>query len=256
MSDQDEPLEFGLVEDILRFKARYQDLLRFHWEFYSELAFQRNLIYEPLKDSLRQRATRFEFSSWQRAVRYRYSLDPLSIRGSLVDPGGRFNVGQIDTARFPVFPGLYLASDKPTALTELLGRAELSSNLTPEELALTNPASVTIVSTSGALESVLDVSNKDALAGFVNLVKDFQLSRGLVKKARKLGMGSPELVRDVRRMSQSLLSAHWRLWPMQLDVPAPCQIFGQIVMDAGIEGVTYPSTLTGGALPCHLSPEL
>jgi hypothetical protein len=146
MSDQKEFLDYGLVEDIPKSRALCQQLLRFHWEFYSELAFLRNQVYESLKSSVRERAIPFQFSNWRRAVKYKYSLEPLGTKGSLVDPGGRFNIGNIDTTRFTPFPALYVAYDKGTVLAELLGRVEPADQLAAEELALTNPASVTIVS--------------------------------------------------------------------------------------------------------------
>jgi RES domain-containing protein len=68
------------------------------------------------------------------------------------DPGGRFNVGDIDRARYPAFPALYIASDKGTALAEVLGREKRADSLTPEELALTKPDSITAASVSGKLE--------------------------------------------------------------------------------------------------------
>jgi hypothetical protein len=33
--------------------------------------------------------------------------------------------------------------------------------------------------------------------------------------------------------------------PMQFDVPANCQLFGDLVASAGIEAILYPSKLTG-----------
>lgn len=197
-----------------------------------------------MKSSLRERATPFEFSKWQRAVKYRYSLDPLSTKGSLVDPGGRFSIGAINTARYPVFPALYLASDKGTALAELLGRDKPGNSLTAEELALTKPDSVTAVSLSGKLESVLDSLESKNLTGFVNLIKDFKLSRALIAKAKRLGFPSLSLINSVSLMMENLLSPNWRAWPMQFDVPSVPQIFGRIVMDAGIEGIIYSSVLT------------
>jgi hypothetical protein len=170
-------LESGQISDIVNSKTRFNELVRFHWEYYSELEFQRNQIREQLRDSLRGKAAPFEFKNWQRAVKYKYSLDPLSAKGSLTDPGGRFNVGRIDPVRYPVFAALYVASDKGTALAELLGREENVASLTPEELALTKPASVTIVSVSGKLESVLDIRERSTLTPFVNLGKGFRPSK-------------------------------------------------------------------------------
>jgi hypothetical protein len=196
-----------------------------------------------LKASLRERAEPFEFPGWQRAVKYKYSLAPLSTKGSLSDPGGRFNIGAIDPSHFPVFPALYLACDKKTALAELLGRDGPADSLAPEELALTKPASITVVSVSGRLESVLDVRVAQNLAGFVNLIKDFKLSTGLIMKARKLGQ-TAKVVRDADQLVKEFKGSRWREWPMIFDVPSPPQIFGRIVLDAGIEGVLYDSVLT------------
>src|SRR5262249_48215881 len=176
-----------------------------------------------------------------------YSLCPLSTKGSLADPGGRFNIGAIDPARFPIFSALYLASDKRTALAELLGRAGPENSLSPEELALTKPASITIVSVSGKLESILDVRDTKNMAGFVNLIKGFHVSAGLLMKARRVGL-QIDIVRDSSRLAEELASNRWREWPMGYDVPAASQIFGRIVLDAGIEGILYESVLTSG--PC------
>lgn len=245
MIDPEEPIESGLIADIPATKARYEQLIQFHWEYYSELAFQRNQVYDSLKSSVRERAAPFEFSKWQRAVKYKYSLDPLSPKGSLVDPGGRFNIGAIDAARYPVFPALYLASDKGTALAELLGRGEPGSSLTAEELALTKSDSIAAVSVSGRIESVLDVRDGRNLAGFVDLTKNFRFSGPLTAKARRLGLSHLlRLVKTASRMVELLQDRNWRVMPMRLDCPSVPQVFGRIVMDAGIEGIIYSSVLT------------
>ena len=240
----DEVLDYGLIADIPKSKELFEQKAQFHWEFYSELAYLRNQTYDLLKSSLREVAAPFEFSSWQRAVKYKYSLAPLSTKGSLVDPGGRFNIGAIDPSRFPVFPALYLASDKKTALAELLGRDGPVDSLTPEELALTKSISVTVVSVSGKLESVLDIRDSKNLAGFVNLIKDFKLSSKLITKARRVGLFPVKIVRGTHQLVKELQSPKWREWPMGYDVPASPQIFGRIVLDAGVEGVLYDSVLT------------
>jgi hypothetical protein len=244
MNGPDEVLDYGLIADIPKSKELFAQRTQFHWEYYSELAYLRNQIYDALKSSLREVAAPFEFQAWQRSVKYKYSLAPLSTKGSLVDPGGRFNIGAIDPPRFPVFPALYLASDKRTALAELLGRDKSDNGLTPEELALTNSASVTIVSSSGKLESVLDVRDPKILARFVNLIKDFKVSSKLVTKARKVGVFPIKIIRDADELVRELQSPRWREWPMGFDVPAVPQIFGRIALDAGIEGILYDSALT------------
>jgi hypothetical protein len=244
MSGGEEILESGFVEDLPRSKRQYERLLKFHWDFYCELAYQRSKVYEALKASLAERAGAFAFEGWQRAVKYRYSLEPLSANGSLNDPGGRFNIGKIDPTRFTAFPGLYVAFDKKTAMAELLGGDARGQSLTAEDLALTNPTSITLVSVCGEIESALDVSNENSVAGFVSLIRRFQLSPELTREARKLGFGSLRLARTSKEMVDELHNLWWRQWPMQYDVPSPSQIFGRIAADAGIEGVTYTSVLT------------
>jgi len=158
------------ISDIIKYKAAYEGLIAFHWQYYSELAFQRNRIRDKLNRSLNEKSQPFEFSKWQRIVKYKYSLTPLSAKGSLADPGGRFNIGEIDATRYPMFPALYIASDKSTGLAEVLGREEPIDGLTPEELALTKPDSISSLAVSGRLESVLDITERSNLATFVGLM--------------------------------------------------------------------------------------
>lgn len=244
MSSREQILDSGFIRDLPRSKRQYERLLRFHWDFYCELAYQRSQVYAALKVSLAERVKSFKFEGWQRAVKYKYSLDPLSSRGSLRDPGGRFNIGKINPTLFTAFPGLYIAGDKKTAIAELLGGDARGQSLTAEELALAKPASITIVSVRGEIESALDVANESNLTPFVNLIRHFRLSNALIREARKLGIGSLRLARTPKEMAVELCSPWWRKWPMQYDVPSPSQIFGQIAADAGIEGVTYSSVLT------------
>jgi len=243
MSWHDEPLDSGSVADISRSKAVCDRWLRFHWEFYSELAYQRNKIYDSLKGALRDRAQPFEFSKWQRVVKYKYALDPLGTNGSKVDPGGRFNIGAIDESRYPIFPALYLASDKGTALAELLGRTDYHNSLTPEEVALTRSDSIAAVSVSGKIEAILDVRDQANLARFVDLIKGFRLSSALISRARSINF-HPSLIKTAQQLADRLHQSKWREWPMLFDVPALTQISARIVFDAQIEGILYDSVLT------------
>lgn len=237
-------LESGRVSDIVRSKKFYEKLIEFHWRYYSELAFQRREIRKELNNSLRDAAAPFQFSGWQRVVKYKYSLDPLSAKGSLCDPGGRFNIGAIDPMRYPMFPSLYLAADKTTGLAEVLGRDKGMGLLTPEEMALTKTDSISVLSVSGELESVLDVRVSGNLSAFVNLIKGFKLSKSLVSEARRLGSFPLKLVTTVAELKDMLMLGNWRNWPMLYDVPAAGQIFGATAVQAGIEGIRYESVLT------------
>ncbi|MGH7327846.1 MAG: RES family NAD+ phosphorylase, partial [Polyangiaceae bacterium] len=106
------------------------------------------------------------------------------------------------------------------------------------------PQSETIVSVSGQLESVFDLRSPKFLQPFVELVKDFTLSKELLSDAKRLA--SPlRIARTADELLNILLAPDWRVNPMQLDVPAPSQIFGQIAAASGIEGILYSSKFTG-----------
>ncbi|HXY79144.1 MAG TPA: RES family NAD+ phosphorylase [Candidatus Bathyarchaeia archaeon] len=243
MSQRDEPLDSGFVSDIPKSRALFEQLRQFHWEYYSALAYLRSRVYDSLKTSLRDRAKPFVFSKWQRAVKYKYALEPLGTNGSLVDPGGRFNIGEIDTTRYPVFPALYVASDKGTALAELLGRTTSGTLLTPEEVALTKPDSIAAVSVSGHLEAVIDVCDGSDLGAFVALIKGFRLPSRLTSEARRLHF-SIEIITTVPKLIEVLHAPNWREWPTLYDTPAASQIFGRISLDAQLDGILYRSVLT------------
>lgn len=235
------------VEDIRRFKEFQNEILKFHWDFYSSLAYQRSKITDKIKEVLLDAAEKsFSFSKWQRVVTYKYALEPFSVMGSLIDPGGRFNIGDINPSQFPSFSALYLAGDKDTALQELLSQKIASGQESRAlDLALANPTSIASISLSGSLDSVINLRRPESLLSFVNLLKDFSIPDYIKMAAKKIGLSDPELVQTVPKLMDALLNPNWREWPMQFDVPASSQIFGQLVADADIEGILYTSKFTG-----------
>ena len=136
----------------------------YHWSLYSDLAFQRSKNLDDINSWIVSRTVQHQFDAWQRIVKYQFSNDPLSMKGSLLSIGSRFNVGNIDLNKFPRFPGLYLAEDQDTAKIEVFGQlSEENSPQTPEELALTNKSSYSCVAVNGVLESTLDLREKKNL---------------------------------------------------------------------------------------------
>lgn len=238
------------VEDILKWASFKDKFLRYHWDYYSDLAYRRSKISDKIKQSLLETTqTSFTFQKWQRAIKYKYALEPFSVTGSLIDPGGRFNIGDINPSQFPPFPALYFATDKETALQELLSQKIVpnreAAGLDPLDFALTTPDSIAVVSLSGSLNSIINLKEPNNLQPFVDLIKDFSIPEWLKKAANDIGEQQPELIRNVSKLVDSLLDSNWRLWPMQFDVPASSQIFGQLVSDARIEGILYISKFTG-----------
>ena len=243
------PLDQFSVEDIHKRIVFKEQFLKYHWDYYNDLAYQRFEITDKIKKSLLGAAQKaFTFEKWQRAVKYKYANEPFSVSGSLTDPGGRFNIGDINPSQFPPFPALYLASDKDTALQELLSQ-KIDPNqgipkISPLDFALTNNDSIAIVSLSGCIDSIINLKEPKALQSFVDLIKDFSVSDSLRKISKSIGEQEPELIRTVSKLMDSLLDPNWRSWPMQFDVPVASQIFGQLVSESGIEGILYTSKFT------------
>ena len=107
---------------------------------------------EELRDVVRSRATtNFKFGEWVRVVKYRWSLEPLSACGSILGGGGgRFNIGDIDTTRFPPFPAVYLAENEETASCEVFGvKPKGESDLDRVDLSLIKRGSYTLIRIEG-----------------------------------------------------------------------------------------------------------
>ena len=115
------------VDDIKNWAVFKDQILKFHWDYYSSLAYQRSKIADEIKKSLLGATQKnFTFSNWQRAIKYKHTLAPLSVAGNLKDPaGGRFNIGDINPSQFTPFPALYVSSDKDTAYQELLNQEHI-----------------------------------------------------------------------------------------------------------------------------------
>ena len=116
--------------------------------------------------------------------------------------------------------------------------------MNPLEAALTNPTSETIVSVSGKLDKIFDLTNANSLSVFTELVKNFKLSKELRVQASKLGMLQPKIVETVDELLKTLLQPDWRQLPSNYDVPSNSQIFGHLIYSAEIEGILYPSKFT------------
>ena len=226
-----------------------REVARYQWDYYAALAQQRAENSDEIKKSLVGAAEGpFEFKGWRRIVDYQYSLHPLSTVGSVVtDPGGRFNIGDIDRARFSPFPALYLAFDQPTAIVEKFGPAEGTSGLSNLDFALRAGPSYSCVSVSGGLDAVINLQHPERLQAFVDIIKKFKLPSDLAGRSSAIGQPLPTAVGTVEDLIAAVTIPEWRNEPMQVDIPAAPQIFGQLVWTAGIEGILFPSSKTGEA---------
>ena len=239
-------LENGSVEEIKRLKAKHEELIEFHWKYYQELALQRERIKDKIFDTLLTSCKRgYQFEKFQRAVKYKYSLHPLCSIGSIAPPGGRFNVGDVNSSIKQVH-ALYIASDKDTALQEALGQEPVKGQtLSARELALTNPQSETIVSVTGQLDYLLDLRTHHALTRFISLIKNFKISPALKKEAKRLGLHEPKVIDKATLLHGVLMTPNWRHLAALFDIPWNSQIFGNLCAEAGVHGIAYKSSKNG-----------
>ena len=86
-------LDSGTLSDMRAAKQVTEALIKYQWDYYAELARQRNAIQDEIKKALIQMCVSYGLEKWQRAVKYKYALHPLSTVGSLTYVGGRFNTG-------------------------------------------------------------------------------------------------------------------------------------------------------------------
>jgi len=216
----------------------------FHIRLYYHLEGLRNAHHEALCEAIQNAgSTSIELSRWVRIVDYRYSLEPLSSAGSLVK-SGRFNIGRdINPTQFPPYPALYVAENYNTSYAEKFGAPESTEvdGLSGHEFSLRKPTSFSSVIVSGKLNNLFDVSKTANIREFVNVIKKFEIPSELKVLAKRIGIKPPFNLTDIAPLKQNLLSNDWRAWPIQMQLPANPQIFGRLIMEAGFEGIIYPS---------------
>lgn len=225
---------------------------------YYHLAKLRRLHHEELVAALRVAEPRsLHLSRWNRIVDYQYSLEPLSAAGSLAR-GGRFNIGRdLDPRVFPPFPALYMGQDYETSYQEKFGAPSIAGadGLTGADLSLRRPGSFTSVGLEGEIQQLFDLTTLAALRPFARIISKFAISAELAALAKRIGIKPPWLVTTPTKLRETLLAPGWRGMPAQFEVPANSQIIGRLLIEAGFEGILYPSS-KGKGLCIALFPEV
>ncbi len=240
-------LQRATPESIQQAKEATANLINYHWNYYSELAQQRKIYRDELLFALRNAAkNNFVIDGWQRSIKFKYSNHPLSTIGSISFNGGRFNSGNRIHPEITPLHALYLAVDKDTALQEQLGQGAINSEcaLSPQEIALTSKDSVSTLCISGKIDSFIDLHDKQSLSEFLDVIKKFTVSKELHKESLRVNEQAPNVIKTMDALLFSLLDPNWRSLPSCYDIPANSQIFGQLVCDAGIQAILYPSKLS------------
>lgn len=248
--------KFTLKE--IRLKPQlYRAIADYCWDHYSYFANQRSLILDYLKESLSINAISWNFSGWRRVVTFKYALDPLSSKGSILSaPGGRFNFGKIDQTKYPMFPALYIAETHATAYKEKYGLYTVGKEydgISAEDLAL--GGNQTTVCVRGLINQVLDLSDSKNLKNFFYWIKNIKLPAEFIKRANKLNIEPMYQVKSLKELMETILAPDWRKLPMQVYIPSNSQILGQIAHAAGIEAILYPSRMSAKDRCLAIFPE-
>lgn len=221
---------------------------KYQFRQFFELEAQRALHKEKITAALQSVAgIQVDINGWCRAIKLRYGHALLSCLGSLKQ-SGRFNYGaDIDDQRFPVFPALYIASDRATAHCEMFGYTaeEDVSGLSGQALALQPATSIAYLALAGAVNNVFDLTQPKNLRAFLRATAVFKFTSDFRAMERKLGIRPVMLARTTGRLMTTFMDPSWRAFLTHVDVPANSQVFGQLVSAAGFEGIRYNSVRTG-----------
>jgi hypothetical protein len=189
--------------DIRKWKSLAADLELFNLQLFHHLESLREIYSEELTASVQGCIKRVKRQSWWRLVKYRYSNDALSSRGSLIQ-GGRFNIGaDLDARKFPVFPAFYVGEDRSTAEAEYFSVP--TGGFEGHELALVPPSSFTAVKLSFDLSNIFDLSKPSNLNEFTGVISKFKVPEHIQAIGRRIGKKPPWLISSPKLLQASLL---------------------------------------------------
>ena len=213
------------MSDTIPFSLKEPKLLSQHKEFffdeYNYYFNEREKLKQEIIFALNDKTISHPFKDWFRLTSTKYATNPLSSKGSIENAtGGRFNIGKIKEGRFPVFPALYLGNEKETCIKEVYeGMEQFFSSLRGDSF----------FRISGHINSALDITRKGSLDEFVKIIKTISLSQTLRNRAEKLNFKNRKSVQNITQLKEKIYNKNWRREPNIFDVPAPSQIFGQLV---------------------------
>lgn len=225
----------------------YKKVKLFQSRQYEYTASRRAALQKEITEALIGTAKPFAFEKWHRIIDFQHSHQPLSTIGSYInDPGGRFNIGDINSTRFPRYSALYIAESQSTALKEAFGIDSASPGLTERDFGLiSNPHSSIVL--SGQLKQICDLRDTDALKAYVKIIKAIDLPSDLRREAQRYGT---KMIATVSDLLTAVLHPHWRAVPSLFDIPSTSQCFGLQLLAAGFDGVVYPSAKTKKTCLC------
>lgn len=233
--------------DIVEWKQYAGKLSNYFWIYFNSLENQRKPIKENIRAAVLKHAKQESIPTMIRMVTTLYADHPLSGKGSLNTPGGRFNFPEIEDTEFKSFPAIYVAQDPRTAFYEKFG-ADPNGFIEgkPEaDFIFNNLADLASFSITGDVQNVLDITDDDFLREFVDVIKHIEFPVSVLFEANELGLTVPTTVKTVANLKAILEEKDWRIFPSVHDIPASCQLFGKMCRDAGVQAIKFRSAKTG-----------
>lgn len=234
--------------DIAHWQKLSSDLDELSASLYFGVEPARRRLRSKLCDALKQAGgIPLDLRSWARAVKYQYSLQPLSCAGSLQSVGGRFNAGfELDDNTLNPWPALYIAEDFETSYREMyqLASTDLTEGLKPDELALEHAVGLTAIFLNGRMENVFDLTSFVTLNSVGKIFRDVKMPKEASQLAKKLKISDSNkiMIQNGQQLHTAIVKNNWRVWPIQFGIPAPSQTMAELIKAAGYEGILYPSS--------------
>jgi hypothetical protein len=238
-----ESISYGLL---LRNRKNAETAAKHHLRLYYELEVQRQENRQEILSALREyEGLDIDLTNWVRVVDYQYSMDPLSLVGSMKLNGGRFNIGEGVNPNLASFSALYIGESEQTAFNERFPAAAegVSVNLTQEELNLiTKNDSYSVVKLVGNISNIFDLNDPNSTKNLLKVISKFRVSQSTQALANKANINPWTVVKDHEHMMRMCLVHNWRAIPNLFDIPSTPQIFASLVRGSGFAGILYPST--------------
>lgn len=110
-------------------------------------------------------------------------------------------------------------------------------------MALSRRNATSTIWVSGTVHNVFDLRDEASLEPFCEIIRKFRIERRVKDLEKKAKIRTrQQVIKAPAELLESLLLADWRKSPVQMSIPANSQVLGKLLLDAGFEGVMYPSS--------------
>lgn len=234
-------------ETLFKNRKNANNAQKYHVELFHELQAQRHFNRDSIRLALSsKKGITLSVNNWTRIVEYRYSFEPLSLKGSAQLVGGRFNIGRDVNPNQAHWHALYIAETEGTAFNEKYPQPTQTGHnepLTQKELNLiTHENSYSVIKLNGKINNIFELGNPKFTKEFIDIVSKFKVRKSTQDLAKKAGIVPWTLLHNHESLVNMCMQLNWRTIPYLFDIPSTPQVFGGLIRDAGFSGILYPSS--------------